>query len=131
MSRGRVDLAALAAACDERTRVVTVSWVGFASGYRVDVAAVAEIAHRRGALFFLDAIQGLGVFDLDVHRDGVDFAAADGHKWLLGPEGAGLFYVRRELLDQLRPLGVGWNSVQRPYDYAEPKFDLKAVRGAL
>ena len=57
-------------------------------------------------LFFLDAIQGLGVFPLDVHAAGVDFLAADGHKWMLGPEGAGLLFVKHEHLNLLRPLGV-------------------------
>src|SRR5690606_37199505 len=89
---GRVDLDRLNAACDDRTRIVSVSWVGFASGWRNDVAAVAEIAHRRGAYFFLDAIQGLGAFPIDARAAGVDFLAADGHKWMLGPEGAGVFY---------------------------------------
>jgi len=98
-------------AIDERTRLVSLSWVGFASGWRIDVAAAAELCHRRGCLFFLDAIQGLGVFPLDVQTAGVDFLAADGHKWLLGPEGAGILYVRREHLHLLRPLGVGWHSV--------------------
>ncbi|MFN0017888.1 MAG: aminotransferase class V-fold PLP-dependent enzyme [Pirellulaceae bacterium] len=108
---GRVDLNRVEEAIDERTRLVTLSWVGFASGWRIDVAAAAELCHRRGCLFFLDAIQGLGVFPLDVQTAGVDFLAADGHKWLLGPEGAGILYVRREHLDLLRPLGVGWHSV--------------------
>ena len=91
---GRVDLDRLADACDARTRIVTVSWVGYASGYRVDLDQVAELAHRKGALLFVDAIQGLGVFPLDVQKTPIDFLAADGHKWLLGPEGAGLFYLR-------------------------------------
>ena len=108
---GRVDLNRLKEALDDRTRLVSLSWVGFASGWRIDVAAAAELCHRLGCLFILDAIQGLGVFPLDVKQTGIDFFAADGHKWLLGPEGAGLLYVRREHLDLLRPLGLGWHSV--------------------
>jgi selenocysteine lyase/cysteine desulfurase len=105
------DLARLAGACDGRTRIVAVSWVGYASGRRFDVAELASVVHGKGALLFLDAIQGLGVFPLDIRASGVDFLAADGHKWLLGPEGAGFLYVRSEHLERLRPLLVGWNSV--------------------
>ncbi|MBX7167347.1 MAG: aminotransferase class V-fold PLP-dependent enzyme [Pirellulales bacterium] len=122
---GRVDLDRLRQACDARTRIVAVSWVGFASGWRNDVAALVELAHHNGSLFFLDAIQGLGVFPLDVRQTPVDFLAADGHKWLLGPEGAGLFYLRREHLDRLAPLGVGWNSVVSAGDYGRTEFQLK------
>lgn len=119
------DLQKLDDACDGRTRIVAASWVGYASGRRFDPAELAELAHRRGALLFLDAIQGLGVFPLDVKAAGVDFLAADGHKWLLGPEGAGLFYVRRELLDVLRPLGVGWNSVVDGHDFTQAAWRFK------
>lgn len=105
------DLRRIAEACDARTRIVSVSWVDYLSGRRFDVAELASVVHRRGALLFLDAIQGLGVFPIDVAKAEVDFLAADGHKWLLGPEGAGLLYVRSALLERLRPIGVGWNSV--------------------
>jgi selenocysteine lyase/cysteine desulfurase len=127
---GRVDLARVDTAIDRRTRIVTMSWVGYASGWRIDPAEAAALAHRRGALFFLDAIQGLGVFPLDVRASGIDFLAADGHKWLLGPEGAGLFFVRRELLDRLRPLHCGWHSVMAGSQYDKIEFKLKpgAVR---
>ncbi|HZN35168.1 MAG TPA: aminotransferase class V-fold PLP-dependent enzyme, partial [Pirellulaceae bacterium] len=101
---GALDLNRLEEACDARTRIVSISWVGYATGWRIDPAEVAAICQRRGCLFFLDAIQGLGVFPLDVRAAGVDFLAADGHKWLLGPEGAGLLYIRQELLPELRPL---------------------------
>lgn len=121
----RLDLDRLAAACDAKTRIVSVSWVGYATGYRNDVKAIAEIAHRAGALFFLDAIQGLGVFPLDVKNAGIDFLAADGHKWMLGPEGAGLLYIRQECLNALRPIGVGWNSVRAIGDYSTRPFELK------
>ena len=122
---GRVDLDQLAEACDQRTRVVSVSWVGYASGWRSDVEQLARMAHDQGALLFLDAIQGLGVFPMDVATTGVDFLSADGHKWLLGPEGAGLFFMRREHLDRLRPHGLGWNSVVHQYDFTRIELNLR------
>jgi selenocysteine lyase/cysteine desulfurase len=122
---GCLDIDKLAAVCDERTRVVTVSWIGFATGYRHDVKRIAEIAHDKGALLFLDAIQGLGVFPLDVNEMGIDFLAADGHKWLLGPEGAGIAYIRREHLAQLRPIGPGWHSVMPGQDYTHIELNLR------
>jgi selenocysteine lyase/cysteine desulfurase len=122
---GRLDLARLAEAFDERTRIVTVSWIGFATGYRHDVREIASIAHQRGALLFVDAIQGLGAFPLDVNDSGIDFLSADGHKWMLGPEGAGIAYIRREHLDRLRPLGVGWHSVPKGQDYTHIELNLR------
>jgi selenocysteine lyase/cysteine desulfurase len=122
---GRVDLDRLIEACDRRTRIVSVSWVGYASGWRTDLAALAERVHAHGALLFVDAIQGLGAFPLDVGATDIDFLAADGHKWLLGPEGAGLLFVRRQQLDRLRPLGVGWHSVVNAFDYGRAEMNLK------
>jgi selenocysteine lyase/cysteine desulfurase len=119
------DLARLADACDARTRIVAVSWVGYSSGRRFDVAELAATVHGKGALLFLDAIQGLGVFPLDVQAAGVDFLAADGHKWLLGPEGAGFFYVRSEHLDRLRPVLVGWNSLVDGAKFSHEERRLK------
>jgi selenocysteine lyase/cysteine desulfurase len=124
-NQGRLDLDRIADACDDRTRIVSASWVSFASGWRNDLDQLAELAHRAGALLFVDAIQALGVFPLDVARTPIDFLAADGHKWLLGPEGAGLFFVRREHLPLLRPIGVGWNSVRHALDFSRIEFDLK------
>ena len=123
--RERVDLAAVARACDSRTRVLAASWVGYMTGFRNDLSELAEIARRQGAFFFVDAIQGLGVFPLDVREVPVDALAADGHKWLLGPEGAGLFYLRKEHLGLLRPIGVGWNSVRHSGDYTNTAYDVK------
>jgi len=116
--------------CDERTKIIAISWVGYSTGWRIDVEQIVELAHQRGILVFLDAIQGLGVFPLDVKRTHVDFLAADGHKWMLGPEGAGLFFLRSEHLDLLRPLGVGWHSVVHAHDFThiEMNYRLEAAR---
>jgi cysteine desulfurase/selenocysteine lyase len=122
---GRVDLDRMAAACDARTRIVSVSWVSYSSGWRNDLDRIAAIAHQRGSLLLVDAIQGLGVFPLDVRRTPIDFLAADGHKWMLGIEGAGVFYLRREHLKLLRPLGVGWNSVVQSHDFQRIELNFK------
>jgi len=122
---GKVPLESLAQVCDAHTRVVSVSWVSYSSGWRQDLDRLAEMVHSRGALLFLDAIQGLGVFPLDVRRTPIDFLAADGHKWMLGPEGAGIFFLRREHLDLLRPLGVGWNSVAHDRDFTRIELTFK------
>ena len=122
---GRVRLEDLAAACDSRTRILSVSWVSYHLGWRHNPGDLAEIAHRVGAYFFLDAIQGLGVFSLDVREAGIDFLAADGHKWLLGPEGAGILFVREPLWEVLRPTSLGWNSVEHAFDFDRIEFRLK------
>lgn len=122
---GRVNLDRLLAACDKRTRIVSASWIGFASGFRIELAKFVEAIHDRGAFFFLDAIQGLGVFPLNLAELPIDFLAADGHKWMLGPEGAGLFYLRQEHLERLRPLGVGWYSVDDCFDFSKVELNLK------
>lgn len=123
---GRIWPEDVEAALDERTRLVTLSFVEFASGFRNDLDRLAEICHNRGVLLVVDAIQGLGVLPLNVRKTPVDFLSADGHKWLTSPEGAAIFYIRREHLDRLRTIGVGWKSVGRHTDYHTIDFRLKA-----
>lgn len=122
---GRVDPADLAAAMDSRTRVLTISHVEWSSGFRNDLDRLGELCRSRGVALFVDAIQGLGPLTIDVQRTPIDFLAADGHKWLLGPEGAGLLFVRRAWIDRLRPLGVGWHSVTTSYNTPGVHFELK------
>ena len=122
---GRVNLDQLAALCDARTRVLSVSWVGYANGCRRNIQAISDIAHRHNSIFLVDAIQGLGVFPLDVTEMNIDCLSADGHKWLLGPEGAGIAYVSRACLDRLQPIGVGWNSVVNATNYSHIELNLK------
>ena len=128
-SNGELDLSAISNACNERTRIVASSWVNYANGFRNAPGDLVEVAHRHGALLFLDAIQGLAAFPLDVHESGVDFLAADGHKWMLGPEGAGLLFIKDAHLDRLRPTQVGWNSMRHSGDFTNKTFDLKPTAG--
>ena len=115
----------LAAAIDSKTRVLTISHVEFASGFRNNLDVLGELCQSRGIAFFVDAIQGLGPLTIDVEKTPIDFLCADGHKWLLGPEGAGFLYIRKSWIDRLRPLGVGWHSVTSSYNVPKPEFTLK------
>jgi cysteine desulfurase / selenocysteine lyase len=127
--QGRILIDDLRKAMDDRTRILTISWVEFASGFRNDIDAIGALCRERNILFFLDAIQGLGVFPIDLQQSPIDFLAADGHKWLLGPEGAGILYVRRDLVERLHPVGVGWNSVVGAKDFSRIRFELKPNAG--
>jgi selenocysteine lyase/cysteine desulfurase len=115
----------LAGACDGTTRVVSVSLVSFHTGFRAPVEAVGAFCRARGILFGLDAIQGVGAIPVDVTSWGVDFLSADGHKWMLGPEGAGIFFCRRELIQSTHPVLIGWNSVARPHDFDHIDYTLR------
>ncbi len=116
----RVLIDDLAAAVDSRTAALSVSFVQFQSGFRIELAPIAELCRRHDALFVLDAIQGLGVFPVEAAANGVDLLAADAHKWLLGPEGIGLGYASPRAMERLEPVVQGWLSVRRPMDL----FDL-------
>jgi selenocysteine lyase/cysteine desulfurase len=126
---GRILLDDLRAVMDERTRLVSLSFVEYASGFRNDLLAVGQLCREKGVRFFVDAIQGLGAFPLDVRQTPIDFLAADGHKWLLGPEGAGLFWIRRDLVEQLHPVGIGWNSMIDSRNFGHVEFRLKPHAG--
>ncbi len=108
--QGRIELDDLDRAC-RGARLLAISWVQFLSGFRIDLEAVGEICARHGCLFVLDAIQGLGVFPIDVRRAGVHVLAADGHKWLCGPEGCGILYVASEVMPEIEVVELGWTSV--------------------
>jgi selenocysteine lyase/cysteine desulfurase len=110
-------------------RLLAISFVQYLSGYRADMNAIGEICRRRQCFFFVDAIQGLGVFPLDVEQAGIDALAADGHKWLLGPEGCGILYVRQKWQDSIRPVEFGWTNVAKYNDYASRDMTLRPDAG--
>lgn len=118
--------AAVMAAVDGHTRLVAVSSVQYASGLRMDLERLGAWCRARGVLLCVDAIQSLGAVRFDAQAYGADFVMADGHKWMLGPEGLGLFYCRAELRERLRLTQFGWHMVERPGDYDAPTWAVAA-----
>lgn len=107
---GRVLIEDIVAAMDRRTRLVSISFVQFVNGFRIDLNRLGEACRERRVLLCVDAIQGLGAVPLNVHAVPIDFLAAGAHKWMLGPLGAGCFYCRTELLEELDVAEAGHHS---------------------
>ncbi len=110
-------------------RLLAISYVQFLTGYRADLEAIGQICHDRKVIFFVDAIQGLGVFPFDVRKCHIDAAAADGHKWLLGPEGCAVLYIAKHLQDQVEPVEFGWTNVEGYNDYGKRDLTLRPDAG--
>src|SRR5580693_2028601 len=110
-------------------RMLAISFVQYLSGYRVDLEKIGEICARHGCFFLVDAIQGLGAFPIDVRAAHIDALAADGHKWLLGPEGCGVLYIRKERQDEIEPVEFGWTNVAKYYDYSSRDMALRPDAG--
>ena len=120
---GAVD--AFAELADAGTRLIAVSAVHSPTGYRVDLQGLSQIAQQSGAWFFVDACQAVNAVPVDVVRDGIDFLAASSHKFLLSARGMGYLYVRRALLDRIRPIGPGWKAGRKPLEsFYGPAMDL-------
>jgi selenocysteine lyase/cysteine desulfurase len=96
---------------------LAVSWVGYATGYRLDLERLGSACRDRGVYFVVDAMQGLGVAELDVQRAHIDVLACGGFKWLLAPWGSGMTYVRRDLIPTMNPPALGWLFSPRQEDY--------------
>lgn len=122
---GRIPTEDVLAAITPRTRMVALSHVEYGSGYRNDLAAIGKVCRERGILLCVDAIQSCGAVPVDVQAMNIDFLSADGHKWLLGPEGLGIFYCRKELIAQVRP-EIGWMNVINATAYEDFDFTLRA-----
>lgn len=106
---------ALIDAMDRNTRLLAVSAVQWNDGFRLNLEELGEICSRRNILFFVDAIQQLGALPLDVEACRADFLAADGHKWLLAPEGIAAFYCRESARPQLALQQEGWHMFDHPW----------------
>lgn len=113
--------------CDERTRLIAVSSVQYARGLRLDLERLGSFCRERGILFCVDAIQSLGVVPFDLTRSQADFVVADGHKWMLGPEGVALLYVNPLVRPSLRLYQYGWHMVEHCGDYDRTDWEPAAA----
>lgn len=120
--------AALLAACSPKVRLMAISAVQYASGLRLDLPRLGEGCEQRGVLLCIDAIQQLGALPFDVQQNRCAFAMADGHKWLLGPEGLGVFYCRSDLRARLKLHEYGWHMLEHAGDY--DREDWEPARSA-
>lgn len=126
---GAVSLEDFAKAMNERTRLVSVAWINNNSGHRHDMKALAALAHKRGAYLYSDAVQFIGTGPVDLHAEGVDFCTSGTYKWLFAGFGVAVFYVRKELLNNIQPPNVGWRSPSGP-NRAAPRTMAKQLEYA-
>jgi selenocysteine lyase/cysteine desulfurase len=103
---------------DQRTRLLAVSAIQWTDGFRLKLEPLGQFCQQNSVLFFVDAIQQLGALQLDVQACGIDFLAADGHKWLLAPEGIAVFFCRKEKREQLQLIQHGWHMLDNPYQFS-------------
>lgn len=109
---------ALMAACNEQTRLLTISSIQYASGTRVDLELLGNFCKQHDILFCIDAIQSVGALQTDVQKFNADFLMADGHKWMLGPEGVALFYCHKKHIPQLKLHQYGWHMIEHAEDFS-------------
>jgi selenocysteine lyase/cysteine desulfurase len=110
-------------------RLLAISYVNYLSGYKADIESIGALCNQHGCFFLVDAIQGLGAFPLDVETCHIDALAADGHKWMLGPEGNGILYVRKKWLDAIEPVEFGWSNPANYADYSSRDMTLRPNAG--
>jgi selenocysteine lyase/cysteine desulfurase len=110
---GKILLEDVKKAVDDKTVAVAISHVEYVNGFRHDLQALSQIAHKYGAYLIVDAIQSAGAMQIDVKKDDVDFLMTACYKWLLSPPGAGYLYVKKDLIEQFEPPFVGWASVKQ------------------
>lgn len=109
-------------AIDAKTRVVAISYVQYANGFRIDLEELSKIAHENDAYVVTDAVQAVGQMPVDVSKLGVDFLATSGYKWLLSPISTGFLYVKRALFEELWPTIVGYRSDENPMEFNFREF---------
>jgi cysteine desulfurase/selenocysteine lyase len=108
----------------KRTRLVALASANYCSGYRIDLDSIGSLCAERGVLFSVDAIQTLGVIPMKLEH--IDFLSAGAQKWMLGPSGAGILYVKESRRDLLRPIVVGGWNVQSRNFIAQPEIEFAA-----
>ncbi|KAA3611248.1 MAG: aminotransferase class V-fold PLP-dependent enzyme [Calditrichaeota bacterium] len=121
---GCIEVEDIEKAITPKTRMISISFVEFSTGYRNDLLAIGALSKHHDLIFSVDAIQGLGAIPLDVKACHIDFLSCGGHKWLMGPMGIGFMYFEQNLFEKISPAFVGWDSVTNSLDYLDYNFEL-------
>lgn len=116
---GRIDTDEFIGLIDSNTKLVSISAVQFASGFKADLEKIGRAARAVDALFAVDIIQAFGVVPLDLEAQFVDIACGASHKWLFSPEGCGILYLSERARERVQPTLVGWISVEEPWNFAD------------
>lgn len=128
---GRIDLDELIGLIDKNTRIVALSAIQFASGFKADLEKVGRAARAAGALFAVDIIQGFGAMGFNLPAQYIDIASGASHKWLCSPEGCGILYLSGRARESIAPTFVGWISVETPWDFEDREQPYKPNTLAL
>jgi len=134
-NNGILSLESFEKAIDNSTRLVAISHVQFGNGFRMDLEELAKLAHEKDALIIVDSIQSCGAMPIDVQKMDIDFMAAGGYKWLLGPLGTGFIYSKKELAEELNPSFVGsmsdTNAMELSHHQYKPSVGAKRFQASL
>ncbi len=121
---GQIYLEDIEALISERTKLLSISFVEFSNGFRNDLAQIGRLCKEQGIIFSVDSIQGLGAIPLDVQAMQIDFLSNGGHKWLMGPMGAGFMFIEKILFDKLVPAQTGWLAVEDAWDFYDYRLEF-------
>lgn len=114
----RVPVENIESLIDENTKVISISSVQFRNGFRADLNQIGNLCQEHGIYFVVDAIQSLGVLEMDVKRNNIDMLATSCYKWLLGPDGIGFFYCNEEIQEEIASTNIGWMSTSDPWNFS-------------
>ena len=117
---GEIRIEDIEKALDENTQLVTLSYVQFGNGFRCDLEAISKLCKEYNAYLFSDVIQGLGAVHLDVKKMGIDFFSTASYKWLMGPLGVGIFYIKKDIIEDFDPPYMGWFSLKDHENFNRP-----------
>ena len=121
---GQIYLEDIEMLINEHTKLLSISFVEFSNGYHNDLAEIGKLCKKHDILFSVDGIQGVGALPLDVQACQIDFLSNGGHKWLMGPMGAGFMYIEKKLFDKLLPADTGWLAVEEAWDFFDYRLDF-------
>jgi cysteine desulfurase/selenocysteine lyase len=117
---GEIRIEDIEKALNENTQLVTLSYVQFGNGFRCDLEEISKLCKEYNTYLFSDVIQGLGAVNLDVRKTGIDFFSTASYKWLMGPLGVGIFYIKKDIIEEFDPPYMGWFSLKNHENFNRP-----------